>query len=96
MPTFPSILPREAGEVARRVVLRRDGGGVRPPPPGRVTPRLIRNAGFIACLVGALVMVTARFTAYLPDAAIWLGLAVILLGWGLFVLSIVRRARHHG
>ncbi len=61
-----------------------------------MTARLLRNAGFVASLVGALVMLTARFTAYLPHVAIWLGLAIILLGWALFVLSILRRARANG
>ncbi len=59
-----------------------------------MSDRAIRNLGFVACLVGALVMIMARFTPVLPHAAIWVGLAIVALGWALFALSIIRRARH--
>ena len=62
-------------------------------PNQNVPDRRIRNLGFVACLIGALVMITARFTAILPHAAIWVGLVIVALGWALFALSIVRRAR---
>ena len=58
-----------------------------------MTDRLIRNLGFVACLAGALVMITARFTALLPHPAVWAGLALILAGWALFAFSVIRRAR---
>ena len=51
-----------------------------------------RNAGFIACLVGALVMISGRYMAGAPSWLIYLGVSVIVFGWGLFLLSMVRRA----
>jgi uncharacterized membrane protein len=51
-----------------------------------------RNAGFLACLVGALILIASRFTAGLPAWGVWAGLAVILVGWALFTISVFRRA----
>jgi hypothetical protein len=51
----------------------------------------LRNAGFVACLVGALVMIAGRFMAGVPAWAIWVGLAVIAIGWALFIVSSLRR-----
>ena len=51
-----------------------------------------RNAGFIACLAGVLVMISGR---YVPGAPFWLayaGLSGIVFGWGLLGLSMFRRA----
>jgi uncharacterized membrane protein len=53
--------------------------------------RTERNAGFVACLVGALILVWARFRAGAPPAFLWVGLGVIALGWALFAYSIVKR-----
>jgi uncharacterized membrane protein len=58
-----------------------------------MTPRLLRTLGLIFCLVGALVMIAARFGGQLPPAGIWVGLTVILIGWALFALSSICRAR---
>ena len=61
-----------------------------------LSARSIRNLGFVACLLGVLVMVLAKFTAMLPTWAVWAGLAIVALGWSLFALSIPRRAAARG
>jgi ABC-type Fe3+-siderophore transport system permease subunit len=58
-----------------------------------MTPRLLRTLGLIACLIGALTMIAARFSGRLPPAGIWVGLSVILIGWALFALSTISRPR---
>jgi hypothetical protein len=50
-----------------------------------------RNAGFVACLLGVLMLVWARFGAGVPSAVLWAGLAVIAVGWALFAYSIFKR-----
>ena len=52
----------------------------------------LRNAGFVACLVGALTMITGRFVAGAPVWLVYVGVGVIALGWGLFGYSILLRA----
>ena len=54
---------------------------------------MIRNAGFVACLLGALVLLASRFVAGAPHDLRWAGLGVIILGWALFAWSMIRRAR---
>jgi hypothetical protein len=51
-----------------------------------------RNAGFIACLAGALTMISGRYAAGAPSWLVYVGVSVIVFGWGLFVLSMFRRA----
>ncbi len=51
----------------------------------------IRNAGFVACLVGVLVMAGARFAHGVPPVFVSVGVGIIVLGWGLFALSALRR-----
>jgi len=58
----------------------------------RALQRGTRNAGFVACLIGALVMIGSRYMAGAPSWGIWAGAAVILLGWGLFLVSVFKRA----
>jgi len=58
-----------------------------------MTPRLLRTLGLIACLVGALTMIAARFGGRLPPAGVWIGFSVILIGWALFAFSIISRPR---
>ncbi len=58
----------------------------------RAYQRGTRNAGFVACLVGAMVMIAGR---YAPGVPVWLtsvGVAVIVFGWGLFAWSMLKRA----
>jgi ABC-type Fe3+-siderophore transport system permease subunit len=58
-----------------------------------VKPRLLRTIGVIACLMGALIMVAARFGGRLPPAGVWVGLGVIFFGWALFALASFGRPR---
>ena len=52
-----------------------------------------RNAGYVACLIGALVMIAGRFMAGAPAWLAYVGLSGIVFGWGLLGLSMVRGAR---
>jgi hypothetical protein len=57
----------------------------------RAFHRGTRNAGYVFCLVGVLVMVGGR---YLPGAPVWLtsvGLAVVMFGWGLLAYALFKR-----
>ena len=57
----------------------------------RALGRRERNAGFVACLVGVLILIWARFVPGAPAFVLWIAIAVIVLGWGLFVWSVLRR-----
>jgi hypothetical protein len=57
----------------------------------RAQGRRERMAGFVACLVGVLILVVARFRLGAPAWALWTGAAVVALGWGLFVYALLRR-----
>ena len=57
----------------------------------RALGRRERNLGFIACLVGVLVVVVARFRFAGEPWLLWGGAAVVALGWGLFVYALARR-----
>ena len=58
----------------------------------RTLHRRERQAGFVACLVGVLVLVWGRLGEGAPPWAAWIGLVVIAAGWGLFVYVMVRRS----
>ncbi len=51
-------------------------------------------AGLVSCLAGALVMAWGRFGAGAPKAAVFVGLALVALGWALFAYVIVMRTRY--
>jgi energy-coupling factor transporter transmembrane protein EcfT len=55
--------------------------------------RRTRNAGFVACLIGVLAMLTGRFVAGAPVWLVYVGVSVIVFGWGLLALSIIKRMR---
>lgn len=60
----------------------------------RAEGRPARTGGYIACLLGCLVMITGRFG---PGAPVWLvyaGLGGVVFGWGLLGLSVYRRAAY--
>ena len=57
----------------------------------RALGRRQRTAGFIACLVGVLVMVLARFRFDNDPWLLWPGVAIVTLGWILFIYALVRR-----
>jgi energy-coupling factor transporter transmembrane protein EcfT len=50
-----------------------------------------RDAGFVACLIGVLLLVWARFVAGAPQIMLWAGLTVIAAGWGLLAWSVFKR-----
>jgi hypothetical protein len=50
-----------------------------------------RTLGFVACLVGALMLIVARFRLGGEPLLLWGGAAVVALGWGLFVYAVIRR-----
>lgn len=52
----------------------------------------LRNAGYVACLIGTLVMISGRFVQGAPVWLVYVGLAGIVFGWGLLGLSMVRAA----
>ena len=53
------------------------------PPPAKPT----RNAGLVACLIGTLVMLAGRFAPGAPPVLVYVGVSVIVFGWGLLALS---------
>jgi len=57
----------------------------------RAFHRGTRNAGYVFCLVGVLVMVGGR---YVPGGPTWLtsaGLGVVVFGWGLLAYALFKR-----
>jgi hypothetical protein len=57
----------------------------------RAKGRPARFAGFIACLLGVLVLVVARFRLGGPAWMLWTGGGIVAVGWGLFMYAISRR-----
>jgi len=56
--------------------------------------RVLKNAGFVACLVGALAMIAGRYMPGAPRWITYLGVSVIVFGWGLFAYALVQRAAY--
>ena len=54
--------------------------------------RATRNAGFVASLIGVLVMVSGRYMAGAPVWLTYVGVSVIVFGWGLFAYALYQRA----
>ena len=52
----------------------------------------VREAGFVAGLLGVLIMLSGRFVARAPHLMIYAGLGLVLLSWGLFIYSALTRA----
>ena len=71
-----------------------------PPQPGfsaedveavRALHRGARNAGYVFCLLGVLVMIAGR---YMHGAPAWLvnaGVGIVVFGWGLLAYATMRR-----
>jgi len=57
----------------------------------RAQGRAARFAGLIACLVGVVILVVGRYRLGAPAWALAGGVAVIALGWGLFIYAVGRR-----
>ena len=53
-----------------------------------------RGIGFVACLLGALLLIWGRVVAGAPEWAVVLGLVTIAAGWLLFAYVILRRTRY--
>ena len=53
-----------------------------------------RGIGFVACLMGALLLVWGRTVAGAPFWAVIVGLMGIAAGWLLFAYVIIRRTRY--
>lgn len=51
-----------------------------------------RNWGLVACLVGALVMISGRYAAWAPTWLVYVGVAAIAFGWALFGYTVYQRA----
>jgi hypothetical protein len=50
-----------------------------------------RTAGLVACLVGVVIMVVARYRFGGAAWLLWPGVGLVALGWGLFIYAIARR-----
>jgi hypothetical protein len=64
----------------------------------RAYHRGTRNAGYVACLVGAIVMIVGAKVAAAPVWLASVGVSIIVFGWGLFAFALVKRmafARAH-
>jgi hypothetical protein len=57
----------------------------------RALGRRQRFAGFIACALGVMMMVLARYKLDNAPWLLWPGVAVVALGWILFIYALVRR-----
>ena len=60
----------------------------------RALGRRERSVGFIACLLGALLLIWGRMVSGAPDWAVVAGLVTIATGWLLFAYVILRRTRY--
>jgi hypothetical protein len=47
--------------------------------------------GMICCLLGVLIMLAGRFMAGAPGWLAALGVAIVVLGWGLLALAVIGR-----
>jgi hypothetical protein len=59
----------------------------------RAQGRSVRLAGFIASLLGVLILVLARFRFGGAPWLLWTGVVVIGFGWSCFIYALVRRLR---
>jgi hypothetical protein len=53
-----------------------------------------RVAGFVACLIGALLLIWGRMRAGAPAFALPAGVVLIAVGWALFAYVIFARTRY--
>ena len=57
----------------------------------RAFHRGTRNAGYVCCLLGVMVMLSGRFMAGAPTWLVSVGLGVVVFGWGLLAYSLFKR-----
>ena len=50
-----------------------------------------RFAGFIACALGVMMMVLARYKLGGAPWVLWPGVVIVAIGWILFIYALVRR-----
>ncbi|WP_297513006.1 hypothetical protein [uncultured Caulobacter sp.] len=60
----------------------------------RALGRRERGVGFLACLVGAILLIWGRTVQGAPSWAVVAGLVTIGVGWSLFAYVILRRTRY--
>ena len=60
----------------------------------RAYHRGTRNAGYVACLLGVLVMIAGRFMAGAPSWLVNVGVGVVVFGWGLLALAVFKRVAY--
>jgi hypothetical protein len=56
--------------------------------------RTLKNTGFVLCLVGALAMIAGRYMPGAPRWLMYIGVSVIVFGWGVFAYALVQRAAY--
>jgi hypothetical protein len=57
----------------------------------RALGRPQRFAGFVACALGVAMMILARYRLDGAPWLLWPGVAIVALGWLLFIYALVRR-----
>jgi len=57
----------------------------------RALGRPQRFAGFVACALGVAMMVLAKYRLNGAPWLLWPGVAIVALGWLLFIYALVRR-----
>ena len=57
----------------------------------RAQGRVYRFAGFIACLLGVMILIVGRYKLGGAPWLLWTGAGVVALGWALFVYALARR-----
>ena len=57
----------------------------------RAQGRAWRTAGFIACLLGVMILVIGRYKLGAAPWLLWTGAGVVAVGWALFVYALARR-----
>jgi hypothetical protein len=71
-----------------------------PPPPGfsaedieaiRALHKGARNAGYVFCLAGVMVMIAGRFMQGAPTWMLSVGVGIIVFGWGLLAYATMKR-----
>jgi hypothetical protein len=60
----------------------------------RAHARGLQNAGFVGCLIGVIVMLAGHYVRGVPHLLTYAGLVVILISWGLFAFTIMRRSAY--
>jgi hypothetical protein len=57
----------------------------------RAQGRPQRFAGFVACLLGVMILIIGRYKLGAAPWLLWTGAGVVAAGWALFVYALARR-----